>query len=993
MLLALAASVAAQHAIAQGNSPANAFPVHQSITWDAIGTVASRQSQVVALAVLATDDGALLHCACQKMDGHATTSGLWLVSTNSISNGGRVRVSATGLNRVSERQASGTGEQYEISLCPTGMVRVMDSVVRWERPGLTEEYSVSLDGVRQDFVIEHRPPGQGHLRIELALSGAQAEAAAYGAKLIVEGSHRELAYSRLRAVDATGKELSAKMEVVSVGRLALRVEDAGATYPLRVDPTFSDANWVSMFTFPGADNTVFAMIEDKTAGVLYIGGSFKVVGTAVAASVAKWNGSTWLPLGSGLGGTVRSLALDGLGDLYAGGAFTNAVLMATNVAKWNGTNWSALGPGMNGQVLALAADGSGNVYAGGVFTNRTINATNLARWQGSAWSATSLGLNGTVFALCFDGTGNLYAGGNFTTANGTAANYVAKWNGSSWAGLGSGMNSGVHALLVDTSGLVYAGGLFSTAGGNPAANVAFWNGSAWSALGSGVNSEVLALTTDGAGNLYAAGLFSGAGGAGASRIAVWNGSAWSALGLGIDSFVYSVAVDRAGNLFAGGGFTAAGGLAAKNLAEWNGSTWSTFGSGPNASVYVPFVNTVTVDGSGNLYVGGVFTTVGGSPATNVVKWNGNAWSALGSGITGVNNGAVEALTTDGSGSLYAGGNFTNAGGISVNNIAKWNGSAWSALGSGMGGGNPHDVYGLITDGAGNVYAGGSFVTAGGVTVNGIAKWNGSTWSALSSGVTGNSPLVQTLAFDHTGNLYVGGRFNMAGGIIANNIAAWNGSAWSAPGSGVSGSSPYVFALAMDAANHLYVGGTFTTAGGIAITNVAQWDGLSWSALGSGMNNTVNALTFDPGGNLYAGGLFTTAGGVSANYIAKWDGNSWSALGAGMNYVVFSLVSDGAGRLYAGGAFSAAGTNVSAYVAQANVLTMISHPARYADGSFAFDLLTTPNTTNRVLASTNLASLATWQPIYTNVAPANGAWQFIDTNATHYLVRFYRSASP
>ena len=35
--------------------------------------------------------------------------------------------------------------------------------------------------------------------------------------------------------------------------------------------------------------------------------------------------------------------------------------------------------------------------------------------------------------------------------------------------------------------------------------------------------------------------------------------------------------------------------------------------------------------------------------------------------------------------LYAGGYFTTAGGVPANCIAKWNGSAWSALGSGMSG--------------------------------------------------------------------------------------------------------------------------------------------------------------------------------------------------------------------------------------------------------------------------------------------------------------------
>jgi len=943
------------------------------------------------LSVSATGNGALLHCAFQKMDGRVTDEGLWLTSTATTAFGKRFHLVAVALARPG---------QNRMALCPTGKVRVTGSVVGWERPGLMEEYSVSMDGVQQDFVVERRPPGQGKLRVELALSGARAEPAVYGVKLILEGSHRALAYSRLRAVDANGKELAAKIELVSARRLVVEVNDADARYPVRIDPTFSDANWVGLGSYPGADGVVYSMLRDTNAGTLYIGGDFKVVGTGVAAGIAEWNGSTWLPVGSGVGGGVRALALDGSGNLYAGGIFTNAALAITNIAKWNGTGWSALGPGCNGAVLALAEDGSGNLYAGGSFTNQAVNAVNIARWNGSSWSALGLGVNNAVRALALDGSGNLYAGGSFTMAGGTTATYAAEWNGGSWSALGSGLNGAVLALTVDGSGNVYAGGSFTMANGSPAAKVAVWNGVGWSPLGSGLSSTVYALALDDAGNLYAGGFFTTAGGGSANHVAVWMRGAWSSFGSGINNngnpaFVNSIALDGSGNVYAGGSFATAGGLPARDLARWNGIAWSTFGSGINSTnIYVTLVYAVTVDYRGNLYVGGSFTGVGNTSANNIAEWNGTAWTPLGAGISGSSGGEVVALTTDAAGNVYAGGTFTDAGGITANNIAEWNGNNWSALGSGTGGSYP-DVYGLITDGAGNLYVGGTFTTAGGVTVNGLAKWNGSTWSALGTGVSGplGSPYVQGMVFDRAGNLYVGGTFTAAGGVAATNIAEWNGSSWSALGSGLGGLTTFVSTLAVDAANHLYAGGSFTNAGGILASNLAEWDGTSWTAMGSGMNNWVDSLAVDPAGNLYAGGPFTRAGGIPVNYIAKWDGTAWSALGSGANGPVISLAADRAGRLYAGGYFTAAGTNVSAYVAQVNVLNLISNPHRNPDGSLTFDLLTTPNTTNRVLAATNLAPAMVWQPIFTNAAPANGFWQYTDGNAGLYPIRFYRSATP
>src|SRR5437764_10228245 len=83
------------------------------------------------------------------------------------------------------------------------------------------------------------------------------------------------------------------------------------------------------------------------------------------------------------------------------------------------------------------------------------------------------------------------------------------------------------------------------------------------------------------------------------------------------------------------------------------------------------------DGSGPaLFVGGNFGTAGTGAASRVAKWNGSAWSNLGSGV----NSTVSAMTVfdDGSGAaLYVGGSFSTAGGGAANRIAKGSGRSWS----------------------------------------------------------------------------------------------------------------------------------------------------------------------------------------------------------------------------------------------------------------------------------------------------------------------------
>jgi hypothetical protein len=427
--------------------PARAGTQPAAIPLPDIGARATANYHGDALGVTATADGARLRCGFQKLVGQATPEGLWLESTKPGS-AGRLRLTATALGRGG---LSTLNPQLSTVLPATGTVSVEDKLVRFTRPGLTEEYSVSVDGVRQDFVIESPPlnpqrstlnQSVGDLRVELALSGARAEAAAYGARLRLEGSGRALAYSRLQVEDATGRELRARLEVLSDDRLVVSVADANATYPVRIDPTFSDADWVSLNPgLPGADGSVSAIAADGRGNV-YVGGTFTLVGSVPANHIAKWDGSAWSAVGSGMDSGVTALAVSGT-NLYAGGDFTTADGMPVNyVAKWDGHAWSALGSGMNGRVDALAASGT-DLYAGGWFTTATGVAANyIARWDGSAWSALDSGMSGgsypRVYALAVSGT-DLYAGGCFTNAGGVKANGIAKWNGSAWSALGSGM--------------------------------------------------------------------------------------------------------------------------------------------------------------------------------------------------------------------------------------------------------------------------------------------------------------------------------------------------------------------------------------------------------------------------------------------------------------------------------------------------------------------------------------------------------------------------
>src|SRR6516165_680342 len=137
--------------------------------------------------------------------------------------------------------------------------------------------------------------------------------------------------------------------------------------------------------------------------------------------------------------------------------------------------------------------------------------------------------------------------------------------------------------------------------------------------------------------------------------------------------------------------------------------------------------------------------------------------------------------------------------------------------------------------------------------------------------------VYTLAGHDDGSgpaVYAGGAFVYAGAVAANRIAKWDGTTWSALGTGMTHETDRVGALAVyddSTGSALYAGGTFPTAGGVRVSNIAKWDSATWSALGSGTNGPINALqVYDDGTGpaLHAGGQFLSVGDVEAMNIAR-----------------------------------------------------------------------------------------------------------------------------
>ena len=327
------------------------------------------------------------------------------------------------------------------------------------------------------------------------------------------------------------------------------------------------------------------------------------------------------------------------------------------------------------------------------------------------------------------------------------------------------------------------------------------------------------------------------------------------------------------------------------------------------------VAAITVTASGAVYFGGDFTgLIGGVDSANyIARYDPGTrrWSRLSTGVDGL----VVALAADGD-ELYVGGFFTHAGGNGAQYIAHWSPSSgtWASLGTGVSGGASPFVYALSVNG-GYLYVGGQFTNAGGVSVNNLARWSlsNSTWSDVGGGVTGISAQVKALEADSSGGVYVGGIFTGAGAVSAGNIAHWDGSTWTPVGRGVNNQ---VFAIARGTDGTLYIGGTFTSAtdsdGTVwPVSSIAAFlFSHRWSDMQGGVHSPglafVGALSY-VNGFLYVGGSFDTSGsGVVTHHVAKYDHGVWHNLGSGTDaptgYGVLALASSGS-RLFVGGDFS------------------------------------------------------------------------------------------
>ena len=158
---------------------------------------------------------------------------------------------------------------------------------------------------------------------------------------------------------------------------------------------WSGQTWVSIGPGESGLGRAMCVFDDGSGPALYVGGDQATTGIGTQC-IARWNGQAWSSVGGGVSGAPNSVVQvnaltvfdDGSGPaLVAAGAFTAAGgVPVRNIAKWNGTSWSPLGAGIGFQVISFATfdDPRGHsLFASGSF--QTVGggrSPTVAQWVG-----------------------------------------------------------------------------------------------------------------------------------------------------------------------------------------------------------------------------------------------------------------------------------------------------------------------------------------------------------------------------------------------------------------------------------------------------------------------------------------------------------------------------------------------------------------------------------------------------------------------------------
>lgn len=564
---------------------------------------------------------------------------------------------------------------------------------------------------------------------------------------------------------------------------------------------------------PKMDGSVWASYPDGEGG-LFVGGSFKFVGKEPRAGLARLNTNGTLNMSfdfqTNVGGEVYNLYLDG-DTLYVGGKF-NAINGVTrnnaasiNIRTGQLTAWNP----SPSEVVNCIRVHQNQVFIGGSFTEiggqPIARLASVTKSTGSVNNWTPAPSNSILWMEVYQD--RLFVTGSFTTIAGITRNRLASFDlpTNSLTNWNPNLNSSGWAMAIYGNTL-FLGGAFTNSGGTQRQNIAQYDlttGNLTSFNTTVGGTVVISLKISG-NRLYVGGTITSLGGQTRTSVGVLNANTAATISWTTEQITGVWTLNTLGTrIFIGGQFKVTSTTLRRNLAIISRSTKAATFFAPNPNGIVRALESYVSE----LYVGGDFTSIAGVTRNRLARLNiGN--STLSTTFNPDVNGPVHSLLLNGSvNTLYVGGDFSSVGGTTRNNLAAvaTADGAVEALDP-----NVNGIVRAFCTSGNNLYFGGDFTTVGGVTRNRLAMVD-VTSGALNSFNPSPDQTVRSIIRDIS-QLYVGGDFTTIASNTRRGLAVFslsNNSLVTGFNANLNGN---VYTL-LTQNNLLYLGGDFTTIGG------------------------------------------------------------------------------------------------------------------------------------------------------------------------------------
>jgi len=590
-----------------------------------------------------------------------------------------------------------------------------------------------------------------------------------------------------------------------------------------------------------------------------ISGEVRALGIDLNGRIFAWSNINSLFLSTNDGSTwtitslqttdVNSIFISSSNFIYTGGDWSNVYLSSDQ-----GNNWLLKNNGIynNDDIVSIAENSEGKIFAAAKCELLSGDGGGVYRSSdnGNSWSFIGL-LNHDVFSLTINSSGDIFAahsfgiskstdgGNNWIDVNNGLQQYdvikaiavapngylfAGSWEwgggiyrsidgGQNWVQINSGLpTDNVSSLVIKSNGYIFTG--YENSGIYLSTN----NGNSWIDVGFMLNPDIAALELNQAGHIYAAVPSSGI------YKSTSNGDFWTKITNGIvDLSITAISNNINGDILAG---TDGGGL---YISSNQGLNWT--------HVNISYDDNYTIhdfltNSQGNIFAAlGVYVYPEIARSTN----GGYSWSGASNGII---DDAIQCLTIDQNGFLYAGG-FQKVY-VSTNN-----GGHWNYLTNGL----PNRwVFAVAVNQNNHIFAG----TYG----EGIYRSTnfGNTFVAINNGIINN--WIYSLAIDSAGNILAG---NREGVFYSTN----NGDTWEQFTNGIADPG-FVYEIIIDSKQDIYVGaheGLFFSSD----------NGLNWIHVDAGLEGTLLiSLSLDSLGHIYAGtydGVYKLIGEVPVEFIS------------------------------------------------------------------------------------------------------------------------------